>query len=885
VSTQQQSLYVIDGPGLAYQAFHAISGLTAEDGTPTGAVYGFVALLRKLLHTAAPAYLVVAWDHRGPTFRHELDETYKATRKPMPEDLAAQLPVLREVLEGFRVPLLEVPGFEADDIMATLARQGVDAGLDVVLVTRDKDCKQLLGPGVRMYDSKQESYLDATALQEQSGVTPQQWVHLQALMGDSSDNIKGAPGIGLKTATKLLATHASLDDIYAHLDEVEPKRTRTLLEQGRDSAYRALELVTLRQDLTLPAELEELRYPGPDPEALTPLYQRLGFRRFLGEVLEAPVGPDPDYLLITDEEALRGLAARLRGAGRCGLAVYPGRDGGPAGLAVALGPGEASYVPLASPAATVPTEAVAAILGEALADEQLPKVGHDLKAAWHLLRRAGLTLGGIADDTALAAYLLNPSSRAYDLRTLAVAHLGRRAQDPSEVLGSGKSARCLDELHLAKACSHAAEAADLTLQLRAPLRASLEQAELLQVYTEMELPLVPVLARLEARGLLLECERLQAMAAELRQEIAAIESRAHQVAGEPFNLGSPKQLQHILFEVRGLEPVKKGKTGPSTDAASLEQIHAVTDDPLCGLILRYRELSKLLSTYVEALPELVDPADGRLHTVLHQTVAATGRLSSSDPNLQNIPVRTELGRRIRGAFVAPSGHLLVTGDYSQIELRVLAHFSRDEELLRSFTEGRDIHRAVAAQITGAAYEDVDPDSRRRAKAVNFGVIYGQSAHGLSRELGIPRREAQAFIDQYFETFPGVRAWIDRTIAAATEAGEVRTMSGRRRPIPELASSNRARHSLGERLAVNTVIQGSAADLLKQAMLSLDARIRREGRPERLLLQIHDELLLECPEADAPAAMAVLQEELEGVEGLSVPLVVNTSAAASWGDLK
>jgi len=902
--SQGQSLYIIDAHAHIFQAFHAILELTSPDGRMVNAVYGFAATLLKILRERRPTYLVVAFDLPGPTFRHERYPAYKANREAAPDDLPPQVDVVRRLLDVLGVPVAAAEGFEADDVIGTLAAGAVDGDdapddLRVVIVTTDKDAEQLISDRVCVYNARKDEVRDESWLREHRGVGPGQVVDLLGLAGDSSDNVPGVPGIGPKTAAALIGQFGSLEAVLEHVDDVSGKKRQQNLRDHADSARLSRDLVTIRTDAPVDLDLESARTDRLDRAAAAGLFRELGFHTLV-ERLDLPKADAAadrtaldraDYVLCNTESDLAALMKRLTKAGRFAFdlettSVEP-VNADIVGYAVATAPGKAWYVPVRGPAGATlldPDETLTAFR-PLLADAGLEKVGQNLKYDAVVLRQVGVRLAGIAFDTMVASYLLDPGRRRHNLDELALEYLDHTTIPTDALIGKGRDQITMDMVDVRTVCDYACEDADVAWRLAEIMAPRLEEADLRDLYRDVEIPLIDCLVEMESNGVAIDVGVLERMAASLKRRLADLEKSIHNEAGEAFNVGSPKQLAHILFEKIGLRPIKKTKTGFSTDQEVLEELAVVHRLP--ALVVEHRQLSKLLGTYVEALPRMISPRTGRIHTSFNQTVTATGRLSSSDPNLQNIPVRTAEGRAIREAFV-PScdGALLLTADYSQVELRVLAHVSRDDTLVQSFLNDEDIHAAVAARIAGVGLDDVTPDMRRRAKAVNFGIVYGQSPYGLSRGIGIPVHEAEQFIDAYFDQYPGVERFIHETLSQAAADGHVTTILGRRRPVSGIREAHTIRErgrnrSAGERIAVNTVIQGSAADLMKVAMNRIIERIRSEDRPARMVMQIHDELIFEVPEPALAEEREMVVSAMSGACSLSVPLKVDTAAGPNW----
>ena len=884
-------LYLIDGSSQLYRAFHAIRDLTAPDGQPTNAVYGFVTMLRKLLADHDPDLVAAAFDTRGPTFRTGLDAEYKANRPSMPDDLARQAPVVHEACEALGVPILTHADFEADDVIGTLAEQARAAGCEVAIVTGDKDFYQLVRDGVRIFNPRDEgAWFDAGGVEAKFGVAPDKVIDVLALMGDAVDNVKGVPGIGEKGARELIAAHGSLDALLADPGRIARKRYRTALEQHAEDARLSRELVRIRTDVPVRFDAAAFRYRGPDAGHCFRLFSQLGFRTLAPDYAPTVDTVATDYRIARTLEEVEALVDEARAGGRCSLFVLVDDDGPQpgslVGVALSTAPGRGCYVPLghATLAAEAPLDAAAALaaLRPLLSGSAVRKVGHDLKRAALALARHGLPLGGLADDTLLGGYLLDATRPPHRLEDLAIEHLGYKALAEDELRGRGARARSFRDLPAAAVVQYCNERSDLALQLADPLRRRLADEGLDPLYRDLELPLIPVLAAIEQAGVRIDTDVLARMSARLEADLAALQRDIHALAGIEFNVNSPKQLAEVLFEKLQLPSSRRtGKTRvASTSVAVLEELAAAHDLP--RKVLEWRSLQKLKGTYIDALPQLVNPRTGRVHTSFNQAVAATGRLSSSDPNLQNIPIRTELGRRIRGAFVAPPGAVLISADYSQIELRVLAHLSRDDNLIAAFERGEDIHDRTALEVFGPD-SGLDPhELRRRAKIINYALLYGKTAFTLARDIGVGKPAAQAFIDAYFSGFPGVRRYIDETLARARESGVVSTLLGRRRRVPELRSGNAQVRAAAERAAVNLPIQGTAADILKRAMIDIHGNLPPAAR---MILTVHDELLIEAPEELAEAVAAEVRERMERAVPLAAPLTVDVGIGRSWKEAK
>jgi len=905
--TDRKPLILVDGSGYLYRAYHALPPLTNSRGEPTGAVYGVANMLRRLLREHDPELVAVVFDAPGRTFRDELFERYKANRPPMPEELVAQLAPLRELVEAMGLPRLEVPGVEADDVIGTLALRAAARGLPVVIATGDKDMAQLVGDRIVLEDTMRARVTDRAAVEDRFGVPPERVVDWLALVGDSSDNIPGVPRVGPKTAARWLREHGSLDEIVRRADAI-PGKAGESLRAHLDRLALSRELARIRTDLDLDVEPTALRRRPPDLPRLRELLRRLEFTSWLrelpreaeaappaaardGEGRPAADAPSPRYELVLDEETLARWLRRLEAAPRFAFDTETTSldymEAEVVGVSFAVAPGEAAYVPLGHDYEGAPAQldrdAVLARLRPLLEDPRRPKLGHNLKYDMSVLANHGIALAGIAYDTMLESYVLNSTASRHDLDSLALKYLGHRNIAYREVAGEGAEQVGFAQVRLDRAGPYAAEDADIALRLHERLWPELAaQPGPRRVFEEIEMPLVPVLSRMERTGVLVDVERLREQSRLLAERMREIEREAHRLAGGPFNLASPKQIQEVLYGRLGLPVLARTPKGqPSTAESVLAELAAQYELP--RLILQHRQLAKLKSTYTDRLPEQVNPRTGRVHTSYHQAVAATGRLSSSDPNLQNIPVRTEEGRRIRRAFIAPPGWKLLAADYSQIELRIMAHLSGDEGLLEAFASGRDVHAATAAEVFGVEPGAVGPEQRRAAKAINFGLIYGMSAFGLARQLGIEREAAQAYVERYFARYPKVKAFMDAMREQARREGYVETIFGRRLYVPEIRSRNAQRRQYAERTAINAPMQGSAADIIKRAMIAVDAWIRESGAPVRMIMQVHDELVFEVEAGFVERARERIRALMAGAAELRVPLVVDTGVGDSWDE--
>ncbi|MCP9440045.1 MAG: DNA polymerase I [Nitrospira sp.] len=874
---KRPTLYLIDGSAYIYRAFFALPPLSNSKGLQTNAIYGFTTTLLKILRERQPDGVAVAFDEKGPTLRHEEFKEYKAQRPPMPDAMQAQIPYIHRVVEALAIPVLRLPGYEADDLIGTLARKAERAGYDVVIVTGDKDMFQLLSSHIRIYDPVKDKWFGEAECIERFGVEPARVVEIMGLMGDATDNIPGVKGIGEKTAMKLIAQFGTIEELLSRIDEVTPARTKTLLIEQTEQARLSRNLATIKTDCPVEFDQDALRVKPPQTERLNALLRELEFTSLLKSAWAADESSGTEHATVTlieSEHAAQVFAGSL--PPDAPLAVRCLQAGGSAWHAdvqgIALSTGDhTAYVPLDVHEYMRPITAL-------LHEPSRIKAVHDLKAALLAFHRIGITLAPPYFDTMVADYLLHPNRRDHELETLALELLNHRLGE------SEKERRKPASLFEPPTGSReqAAESASVIAKITPILLAQLKEQGSLTLFEDVEMPLVPVLVEIERNGFLIDVEVLQTLSKELERELDSMMHTIARLAGGEFNINSPKQLATVLFDKLGLKPIRKTKTGYSTDEDTLTQL--ATQHELPAQILNYRSLSKLKSTYVDALPELIHPKTKRLHTSLNQTVAATGRLSSTDPNLQNIPVKGEYGLRIREAFIAPKGHHLLCADYSQIEPRILAHLSHDPRLLAVFAKGEDIHMATAMEIFDRPASQITREMRRAAKTVVFGIVYGISPFGLSQNIGVSQAEAKQYIDTFFTKFPAVRALMDRNIAEAREKGYTTTILGRRRPIPELQSNDPVQRSFGERMAVNSPIQGSAADLIKVAMINVHQALHRDLPHVKMILQVHDELIFEVPDHDLDEAKRLVKHEMEAVGqqlGLSVPLKVDLGVGKNW----
>lgn len=921
----ENPLILVDGSSYLYRAYHAFPPLTNGAGEPTGAMYGVLNMLRSLIMQYQPSHIAVVFDAKGKTFRDELFAEYKSHRPPMPDDLREQIAPLHQMVQAMGLPLLVVPGVEADDVIGTLARRAEQAGRHVLISTGDKDMAQLVTPNITLINTMTNTVLGPQEVFDKYGVPPELIIDFLALMGDASDNIPGVPGVGEKTAQALLQGIGGLQSIYGDIDRVATLSFRGAKTMGaklllnKEKADLSYLLATIKTDVDLALDCDDLAIKPLDSATLHTLFQRYEFKRWLSDAQDGswltaaqgmktkavkPASEEANqsavataatlsregYQTILDEAALEALIARLQHVGCFAFDTETDSldvlSANLVGISCADAPGQAYYIPLAHDYLDAPAqldrEWVLARLQPLLEDEKVAKVGQNLKYDIGVMARHGIILRGVAFDTMLESYVLNSVAGRHDMDSLAARHLDHKTITFEEVAGKGKGQLTFNQIPLEQAAEYAAEDADVTLRLHQRLWPTLEsEAGPRHVFCDIDMPLVPVLSRMERTGVLIDSTILGQHSQELAVRLNALEQQAHTLADEPFNLSSTKQLQSILFDKQQLPILKKTPGGaPSTNEEVLVEL-AEQGYELPQVILDYRTLAKLKSTYTDKLPQMVSPLTGRVHTSYHQAVTATGRLSSSDPNLQNIPVRSDEGRRIRQAFIAPAGSKIVAADYSQIELRIMAHLSGDRGLLEAFAAGKDIHRATAAEVFGLPLEAVTADQRRSAKAINFGLIYGMSAFGLARQLNIGRNEAQRYMDLYFERYPGVLAYMERTRQQASEQGYVETLDGRRLYLPEINARNAMRRKAAERAAINAPMQGTAADIIKRAMIAVDAWLQQSQPQVRMIMQVHDELVFEVPEAQVDEVVSHVRTLMEGSLALAVPLKVDIGCGENW----
>ncbi len=905
MTSTRPPLVLVDGSSYMYRAFFAMSnaGLTNSRGRPTGATRTVTNMLRKLAKQYPESDMAVVFDAKGKTFRDDIYPEYKAHRPPMPDDLRDQIEPIHQIIEAMGLPLLVVPDVEADDVIGTFAREAGVKGIDVVISTSDKDMAQLVNDRVTLVNTMDDTKLDSAAVEEKFGIPPRYIIDYLALMGDSVDNIPGVPGVGKKTALALIQSLGGVEDIYQHLDKVAglgfrgAKTMAAKLQLHRAQAELSYRLATIKTDVALEKHVEDLVQTPPDKQRLRELYTDLEFKTLLAELDKAAPATDPaasreiNYQCVLSEAELDAWIARLQSADlfafdteTTSLDYMQARV---VGVSFASAEGEAAYVPFAHNYPDAPEQLsediVLGKLKPLLESEKHKKVGQNLKYDRSVLLNHGVSLRGIAYDTMLESYVLNSTATRHDMDSLALAYLGVNTIHFEDIAGKGAKQLTFNQIALEDAAPYAAEDADITLRLHHRLAPELAAEERLgRVLAEIEMPLIYVLSRVERNGALIDPKILAEQSRDHRRRIEVLEREVYDMAGEEFNLASPKQLAHILFEKLALPVVKKTKSKvPSTAEEVLQEL--ALDYPLPKLLLEYRSLAKLKSTYTDKLPTLINPATGRVHTSYHQAVAATGRLSSTDPNLQNIPIKTEAGRRVRKAFVAPPGYKIVAADYSQIELRIMAHLSGDKNLCEAFAEGWDIHRATAAEVFREGIEAVSQEQRRSAKAINFGLIYGMSAFGLAKQLRIARKDAQRYIDTYFQRYPGVAAYMENIRAKAAQQGYVETILGRRLHLADINSSNYMRRQAAERTAINAPMQGSAADIIKRAMIDVDAWLAAEKVDAKMILQVHDELVFEVAEDEVEEFNLAVSGLMAAAVTLSVPLVVDVGVGDNWDE--
>lgn len=888
-----ETLYLVDASGYIFRAYYAIRPLTNSKGLPTNALYGFTSMLLKLIQEKKPDHIACVFDVARKTFRNEKYPAYKANRDETPEDLVPQFPYFRKIVQALNIPVLELPNYEADDVIGTVAKNMSRKKLKTVIVTGDKDLMQLVTDKVELFDSMKEKEIRAEQVLEKFGVKPEQVADVLGLAGDASDNIPGLPGIGEKTAIKLIQQFGSIENIYKKLGPGDglTDKLREKLKIHEKEAYLYRELATIVTDAPLEYDFKDFALGAPDPEKMKTLFEELEFKRFLLEMGSSPTPPQKtlpkkDYHLILQRDDWEKLLGQLRDSGGFAIdlettSVNP-MEASIVGLSFSTKPGEGSYVPVGHTKASMQLlkEKVLDDLKPILLDPSIPKFGQNLKYDLTILRRYGMEVAGTLCDTMLASYLLKPEGQ-HNMQLLAQEYLGHQVTTYKDVVGTGQKEINFSEVDLSTACEYSCEDADVTYRLHQLLVPKLKQEGLDTLFLEMEMPLLKVLMTMEMNGVLIDPQALQAISKEYEGKMATLEERIHGLAGGPFNINSPKQLQAILFDKLQLSPLRKTKTGFSTDVDVLEKLAKKHELPLH--LLQYRTLSKLKSTYIDALPALIDKKTGRIHTSFNQTIAATGRLTSTEPNLQNIPARTEEGRRIREAFIPAPGCQLLSADYSQIELRLLAHISEDQALIQAFHDDADIHSATAAMIFNVIPGLVTDDQRSIGKTVNFGVVYGQSAYSLSQQLGIPMGEAASYIDNYYKQYKGVALCKEKILAEARHSKRIKTLFGRIRNFPEIDSRNQNLRQYAERTAFNTVFQGTAADIIKRAMITIQDQLVKGNFKTKMILQVHDELVFEVPDSELDRLKEMVVKEMSGAAELKVPLKVDVGVGKNWAE--
>ncbi len=886
-------LFLIDGHSLLYRAYYAIRHLTNSQGFPTNAIFGFLSMMKKLQEKENPAYLGIVFDLKGPTFRHEAFKEYKATRKPMPEDLAVQIPVLKKILKAMHIPTVEYEKYEADDVLGSLAKKASAQKVHSILVSTDKDLYQLVNESTTLYNHAKEIHMDEKAVEKQFGVPPAQVVDVLALWGDPSDNIPGVPGIGEKTSKALLHQFRTLENLLENIDQIQKPPLREKILKHLDQIRLSRQLVTIEKNLDIDLDLKAFSLSDPNYEDLIPLLQELEFSAMLSQYIERQDKSEREYHVIFQAEELQKLVSRIKKIKCVSLdtetdSPFPMRAH-LVGMSFSVEPDHAFYLPLDHDYAGAPVQLskkkAFRILGPVLSDPKIKKIGQNIKYDFIVLRREELELRGIDLDTMVLSYLLEPNWGKHNLGKLALNYLQKKTTPYEEIVGKGKNQLTMNAVDIERVVPYACQDADFAMALSKQLWPRVKEQKLDGIYREYDLPLITILADMETWGVKIDPNRLKDLSEEIQESLDRRSSRIFEISGEEFNLNSPAQLATILFEKMGLPTSRRTKKtkGYSTSVTVLQDL--AQNFPIAQHALEYRQLAKLKSTYADALPLLINPETGRIHTSYNQTVAATGRLSSSDPNLQNIPARGEWGPRFRQAFIPEKGHLFLSADYSQIELRVLAHLSEDLGLIKTFFTDQDIHQETAARVFANSTELFPEEQRRRAKIINFSIIYGATAFSLARELGTSNAEAQAFIDLYYEKYPKVKEYLERSVTDAIENGVAKTLFGRKRQVPELKQKDRSTQQFGRRIALNTPIQGTAADLMKKAMIDIGQDIKNHGLGAKMILQVHDELVFEVPKSEVEKTETLVKEKMENVYPLRVPLKVHLGWGANWAEAK
>jgi len=889
----KKRLFLIDGHSLLYRAYYAIRHLSNSQGFPTNAIFGFLSMMRKLQDKEKPAYLGIVFDSKGPTVRHEAFKEYKANRKPMPEDLAVQIPTLKKVLKALLIPTVEYEKYEADDVLGSIAKKATEKKIHSVIVSTDKDLYQLVSEATSLYNPVKEIHLDEKAVEELFGVSPSQVVDVLALWGDPSDNIPGVPGVGEKTSKALLQQFHDLDNLLENTDQIQKPPLREKIRENLDQIKLSRQLATIEKNLDVAFDLDEFSISEPNYEELIPILQELEFSALLSEYIDKQGKGDKEYRVIYKEEQLRELVSWIKKSKRVSLDTETDSpmptQARLVGMSFSITPDQAYYLPLRHDYPGAPPqlskEKAFEILAPVLSDPSIKKIGQNIKYDFIVLREEGIVLEGIDLDTMVLSYLLEPNWGKHNLGKLALHYLRRKTIPYEDVAGKGKNQLTMNAVDIERVVPYACQDADFALKLSEMLWPRAKEQKLDGIYRELELPLITVLADMETWGIKIDPDRLKDLSDEIQESLHRLMRKIFEISGEEFNLNSPSQLAAILFDKMGLPTSRKTRKtkGYSTSVTVLQEL--AQNYPIAQYALEYRQLAKLKSTYADALPLLVSARTGRIHTSYNQTVAATGRLSSSDPNLQNIPARGEWGPRFRQAFIPEKGHLFLSADYSQIELRVLAHLSGDNGLIETFRHDHDIHQETATRVFADSSTLFPEEQRRRAKIINFSIIYGATAYSLARELGSSNAEAQTFIDLYYDKYPEVKKYLDKSVAEALESGVSKTLFGRTRPVPELKHKERAAQQFGRRIALNTPIQGTAADLMKKAMIDIRQDIEKQGLGAKMILQVHDELVFEVPKPEVDKTEALVKKRMENVFPLKVPLKVHLGWGTSWADAK
>jgi len=890
---KKKRLFLIDGNSLLYRSYYAIQRLSTSQGFPTNAIYGFVNMLRKIINQEKPPYIGIVFDPKGPTIRHAAYKDYKAQRKPMPEDLVAQVPVVKKIIKALNIPLFEFENYEADDVLASLSSQASAKNIHSVLVTNDKDLLQLIDKTTIVFNPVKEIYLDAKKVKEFFGVLPSQVIDVLALWGDPSDNIPGVPGIGEKTSKALINQFGSLENLLKNLDKLKNPRLKEKIEQNQNLLEMSKMLVTIERELDLKFNMEEFRLKEPHYEEVAKLFKELEFSTLLSEYLKDKKESKKKYKVIYEKRELEKLIEKIRKAKFVSLdtetdSPFP-TQARLVGMSFSLQPHHAYYLPLRhdykGAPRQIPKDLSFRLLKEVLCDPEIKKIGQNIKYDYIVLKREGIPLQGLDSDTMILSYLLEPNWGKHNLNKLALNYLQLKTIPYNDIVGKGKNEVTIDKVPVKEVTPYACQDADLALQLSSLLWPEVKEKKLDTLYREMELPLIEVLADMEIWGVKIDTNALKNLSSELEAELEYLSKKIYEASGAKFNINSPQQLADVLFNKMNLPPSRKTKIkkGYSTSVNILQDLARTY--PIAKHVLEYRQMAKLKSSYADALPLLLNPETGRIHTSFNQTVAATGRLSSSDPNIQNIPARGELGQRFRQAFIPASGHLFLSADYSQIEIRVLAHFSEDPALIETFLKNHDVHEDTARRVFGKDSLLFQEEQRRRAKIINFSIIYGASAYALSRELETSHSEAQKFIDLYFKKHPKVREFLEEKVQEAKEKGFSETLLGRKRQVPELKHADKLTQQAGRRIALNTPIQGTAADIIKKAMIDIWKELKRRRLQSKMILQVHDELLFEVPDKERDELEEIVREKMEKVFPLKIPLKVYLGWGVNWAETK